>query len=100
LKCESQAYICVVDKAEVAGFGSLTIKNSLWQEGGIGHVDELIVSLPVLFGFTNLGIRFFEREPQQQPKYRGFQSSFSHRCGDQYCDFTCGLRAGAEDRRI
>ena len=43
LKCESRAYICVVDDAQVVGFGSLTIKNSLWQEGAIGHIDELIV---------------------------------------------------------
>jgi hypothetical protein len=38
-----RAYICVVDKAQVVGFGSLTIKNSLWQEGAIGHIDERIV---------------------------------------------------------
>ncbi|NYT14192.1 MAG: GNAT family N-acetyltransferase, partial [Candidatus Methanofastidiosa archaeon] len=25
------------------GFISLSIKNSMWQEGNIGHVDELIV---------------------------------------------------------
>jgi glucosamine-phosphate N-acetyltransferase len=40
---ESQAYISVIDKARVVGFGSLTIKNSLWQEGTVGHIDELIV---------------------------------------------------------
>jgi GNAT superfamily N-acetyltransferase len=43
LTCESQAYVCVVDKTQVVGFGSLTIKNSLWQAGAVGHVDELIV---------------------------------------------------------
>jgi GNAT superfamily N-acetyltransferase len=25
------------------GFGSLTLKNNLWQEGYVGHVDELVV---------------------------------------------------------
>jgi len=43
LKCESQAYICIVDDAHVVGFGSLTIKNNLWQERAIGYIDELIV---------------------------------------------------------
>jgi GNAT superfamily N-acetyltransferase len=43
LKSESQAFVCAVDQAEVVGFGSLTVKNSLWPEGPIGHVDELVV---------------------------------------------------------
>jgi GNAT superfamily N-acetyltransferase len=43
LDCETQAYLCAVDGERVIGFGSLTLKNSLWQEGYLGHVDELVV---------------------------------------------------------
>jgi glucosamine-phosphate N-acetyltransferase len=28
---------------KIVGFASLTIKNSLWQEGYLGHIDELVV---------------------------------------------------------
>ncbi|MGC3961239.1 MAG: GNAT family N-acetyltransferase [Verrucomicrobiota bacterium] len=40
---ESQAYFCVVAGGRVVGFGSLTLKNNLWQEGYLAHVDELVV---------------------------------------------------------
>jgi len=43
LASESQKYICAVEEGKVIGFGSLTIKNNLWQEGYICHVDELVV---------------------------------------------------------
>lgn len=43
LGSESQVFVCAVDKTEIVGFGSLTVKNSLWQEGPIGHIDELVV---------------------------------------------------------
>jgi GNAT superfamily N-acetyltransferase len=40
---ECQVYLCAADDNRIIGFASLTIKNSLWQEGYLGHVDELIV---------------------------------------------------------
>jgi len=32
-----------VDNAVVVGFCSLSIKNSLWQQGFIAHIDEIII---------------------------------------------------------
>jgi ribosomal protein S18 acetylase RimI-like enzyme len=43
LSSENQKYICAVEDSKVVGFGSLTIKNNLWQEGRLGHIDELVV---------------------------------------------------------
>lgn len=43
LNSEFQHYICATIETDIVGFSSLTIKNSLWQEGYIGHIDELIV---------------------------------------------------------
>ena len=43
LDSDLQAYICATDGENIIGFGSLSVKNSLWQEGYIGHVDELVV---------------------------------------------------------
>jgi GNAT superfamily N-acetyltransferase len=43
LKSKFQCYVCARIKGNVVGFISLTIKNSLWQQGYIGHIDELIV---------------------------------------------------------
>ncbi len=43
LSSENQKYLCAVEKNKVVGFGSLTIKNNLWQEGYLGHIDELVV---------------------------------------------------------
>ncbi len=43
LASESQAYFCVGAGPRVVGFGSLTLKDNLWQEGYLAHVDELIV---------------------------------------------------------
>jgi ribosomal protein S18 acetylase RimI-like enzyme len=40
---ESQAYLCATENQRVIGFGSLTVKNNLWHEGYLGHVDELVV---------------------------------------------------------
>jgi glucosamine-phosphate N-acetyltransferase len=45
LTSDAQSYLCAVDVENVVGFGSMTIKNSLWQGGGLGHVDELIVDV-------------------------------------------------------
>jgi hypothetical protein len=33
LSSENQKYLCAVENNKVIGFGSLTIKNNLWQEG-------------------------------------------------------------------
>jgi ribosomal protein S18 acetylase RimI-like enzyme len=43
LNSNAQAYVCAVEGACMVGFGSLTLKNNLWQEGYLGHVDELVV---------------------------------------------------------
>ena len=43
LASEWQAYLCATDGSRVVGFGSLTMKNNLWQEGYLGHIDELVV---------------------------------------------------------
>ncbi len=43
LASDAQAYLCAVDGDRVIGFASLTIKNSLWHEGRLAHVDELVV---------------------------------------------------------
>jgi len=43
LVSDSQKYVCAAEGGKVVGFGSLTIKNNLWQEGYICHVDELVV---------------------------------------------------------
>ena len=43
LKSNLQHYVCARIETNVIGFASLTIKNNLWQQGYIGHIDELIV---------------------------------------------------------
>lgn len=43
LVSDSQKYICAAENGKVVGFGSLTIKNNLWQQGSICHIDELVV---------------------------------------------------------
>ena len=43
LASDRQAYLCAVDGGKVVGFGSLTIKNTLWPEGPLVSVDELVV---------------------------------------------------------
>src|SRR5688572_5627589 len=43
LASDSQTYLCATDNGCLVGFGSLTLKNNLWQEGFLGHVDELVV---------------------------------------------------------
>ncbi len=39
----SQRYICAVDNGDVLGFCSMSIKNSLWEEGTIANIDEFVV---------------------------------------------------------
>lgn len=43
LASKSGAYLCVVKQRRIVGFGSLKIKNSLWLEGSLAHIDELVV---------------------------------------------------------
>ncbi len=43
LKSKLQYYLCARAETKIVGFVSMTIKNSLWQQGYIGHIDEFIV---------------------------------------------------------
>jgi len=43
LGSESQCYLCAVEDGRVVGFGSMTFMNSLWVEGPLAYVDELVV---------------------------------------------------------
>ena len=43
LSSDSQEYICAVVENNIVGFGSFSVKNSLWQAGLICRVDELVV---------------------------------------------------------
>jgi GNAT superfamily N-acetyltransferase len=43
LASDVQEYICATVDEKIIGFGSLSVKNNLWQEGFLGHVDELVV---------------------------------------------------------
>jgi len=44
LRSDTQQYICAVESGRIAGFCSMTLKNNLWQEGYLAHVDELVVN--------------------------------------------------------
>ena len=43
LASASQRYLCATYEDRIVGFGSLTRKNTLWPEGHLGYVDELVV---------------------------------------------------------
>lgn len=43
IRSEKEKSFCAVINGKVVGFCTLAIKNSLWQEGQIGHICELIV---------------------------------------------------------
>jgi len=43
VRSDSQVYLCATHGQRIVGFGSLTLKNNLWQEGYLGHIDELVV---------------------------------------------------------
>jgi len=55
----AQTYLCAVNGQRIVGFGSLTLKNNLWQEGYLGHVDELIVDRE--FRGRGIGSQLLER---------------------------------------
>jgi len=40
---EVQRYLCAVEDGRIAGFCSMTLKNNLWVEGWLAHLDELVV---------------------------------------------------------
>jgi ribosomal protein S18 acetylase RimI-like enzyme len=42
IKSEDKYYLCAEEDGRLVGFCSLSVKNSLWQEGNLGHVDELV----------------------------------------------------------
>lgn len=39
----AQEYVCAEIGSTMVGFCSLVLKNNLWQEGNLGHIDELVV---------------------------------------------------------
>ncbi|MDR2039287.1 MAG: GNAT family N-acetyltransferase [Bacteroidales bacterium] len=43
IKSDNQKLIVGLSNNKVVGFCTLTIKNSLWQGGNLGYIDELIV---------------------------------------------------------
>jgi glucosamine-phosphate N-acetyltransferase len=43
LASPQQEYLIAKLGEQVIAFGSLTIKNNLWQEGNLAHIDELVV---------------------------------------------------------
>lgn len=43
LTSAAQHYCCAVQSGKIVGFCSLTFKNSLWQQGLMAHLDELVV---------------------------------------------------------
>lgn len=45
INSNQQRLIITKMNKKIVGFCSLTIKNSLWQAGNLGHVDELIVDV-------------------------------------------------------
>jgi ribosomal protein S18 acetylase RimI-like enzyme len=44
LASDRQAYLCAADPGEkLIAFGSLSVRNSIWQQGPLANVDELVV---------------------------------------------------------
>jgi ribosomal protein S18 acetylase RimI-like enzyme len=43
LGSDGHIYLCATDGRKLAGYGSLSIKNSLWMGANLGYVDELVV---------------------------------------------------------
>ncbi|RJP31038.1 MAG: GNAT family N-acetyltransferase [Actinobacteria bacterium] len=39
----SQHYLCAVSGGEVVGFCSLSVRKSLWGQGFLGYLDEMVV---------------------------------------------------------
>lgn len=45
LKASTQFYISAIDDGRIAGFCSISVKNSLLKVGYVAHIDELIVDV-------------------------------------------------------
>ncbi|MDY6795117.1 MAG: GNAT family N-acetyltransferase [Actinomycetota bacterium] len=43
LDSDNQHYICAVEGNQVVAFGTMTIVNSMWQQGYVGNIDEFVV---------------------------------------------------------
>jgi glucosamine-phosphate N-acetyltransferase len=43
LKSSHIRYLCAVERGEIIGFCSVSVRESLWQQGRLAHVDELVV---------------------------------------------------------
>ncbi len=43
IKSQNDLYFCAELNSKVIGFCSLIYKNSLWQEGHIGYINEIVV---------------------------------------------------------
>lgn len=43
IKSQNYLYFCAELNSKAIGFCSLTYKNSLWQEGYIGYINEIVV---------------------------------------------------------
>ena len=44
LASDRQAYLCAADAGgKLIAFGSLSVRNSIWQQGPLANVDELVV---------------------------------------------------------
>jgi GNAT superfamily N-acetyltransferase len=43
LDCDTQHYLCAVSGEELVGFCTLSIRKSLWGQGFLGYLDELVV---------------------------------------------------------
>jgi len=43
LNSRAHHFHCAVEDGHVIGFCSVIVKNSLWQQGSLAHVDELVV---------------------------------------------------------
>ena len=43
LSSDWQIYLVAVRDGRIVGFGSLTVKSNLWNEGFVGFVDEMVV---------------------------------------------------------
>jgi glucosamine-phosphate N-acetyltransferase len=53
-----QEYLLARLGAQIIAFGSLTIKNNLWQAGNLAHIDELVVE--TAFRGRGVGTRMLE----------------------------------------
>jgi glucosamine-phosphate N-acetyltransferase len=43
LKSKRNRYLCAVDGDAVVGFCSMNLRESLWQQGWLAYIDELVV---------------------------------------------------------